>query len=117
MVKIKVRILQDTSLLIQIDVLLTKLCIDLGAGNRLRMQQLQQADWTAQQIREKQLFKEQEKARDSAFAQQMNHFSKLLEEEQKNHAKVRRDMEIANKQANAQAAKEKRDRDIAWMAE
>ena len=47
----------------------------------------------------------------------MNHFSKLLEEEQKNHAKVRRDMEIANKQANAQAAKEKRDRDIAWMAE
>ena len=30
-----------------------------GAGNRLRMQQLQQADWIAQQIREKQQFKEQ----------------------------------------------------------
>lgn len=42
--------------------------LDLGYGNRLRMQQLQQADWTAQQIREKELFKEQERARDSAFA-------------------------------------------------
>ena len=31
----------------------------LGAGNRLRMQQLQQADWIAQQIREKQQFKDQ----------------------------------------------------------
>ena len=43
-------------------------CLDVGYGNRLRMQQLQQADWTAQQIREKELFKEQERARDSAFA-------------------------------------------------
>ena len=81
------------------------------------MQQLQQADWTAQQLREKQLFKEQEKARDSAFAQQTMHFNKLLDEEQKKHAHVRRDMEIANKQANAQLAKEKRDRDVAWMAD
>lgn len=45
------------------------------------------------------------------------HFNKLLDEEQKKHANVRRDMEIANKQANAQLAKEKRDRDVAWMAD
>lgn len=29
---------------------------NLGAGNRLRMQQLQQKDWIDQQIREKQMF-------------------------------------------------------------
>ena len=68
-------------------------------------------------MREKQLFKEQEQARDSAFAQQTLHFNKLLDEEQKKHAQTRRDMEIANKQANAQMAKEKRDKDLAWMAE
>ena len=31
----------------------------LGAGNRLRMQQLQQKDWIDQQIRERKLFEEQ----------------------------------------------------------
>ena len=41
----------------------------LGYGNRLRMQQLQQTDWTNQQIREKELYKEQERARDDAFYQ------------------------------------------------
>ena len=50
--------------------LLIVLCIFLlGYGNRLRMQQLQQTDWTNQQIREKELYKEQERARDDAFYQ------------------------------------------------
>ena len=56
------------------------------------MQQLQQADWTAQQIREKELFKEQEKARDDAFCQQQNHFVKLLEVAQTEHDKKRIEM-------------------------
>ena len=32
---------------------------DQGAGNRLRLQQLQQADWVAQQNNEKRLLQEQ----------------------------------------------------------
>jgi hypothetical protein len=37
-------------------------CFDfLGYGNRYRMQQLQQEDWIKQQLREKQLYKENAK--------------------------------------------------------
>jgi hypothetical protein len=36
-----------------------------GYGNRVRMQAMQMADWTEQQIREKQLIKEQEKFRET----------------------------------------------------
>ena len=81
------------------------------------MQQLQQADWTAQQIREKELFKEQDKCRDDAFTQQQNHFVKLLETAQTEHDKTRIEMCRANKEANAQMAKEKRDRDDAAVRE
>ena len=44
------------------------------------MQQLQQRDWIEQQKREKELLKEQEKFRDTAFDVQTKHFNQLLEE-------------------------------------
>ena len=39
---------------------------DQGYGNMLRMQQMQQKDWIDQQVREKNLYKEQEKFDDRA---------------------------------------------------
>ena len=39
---------------------------DQGYGNRLRMQQMQQKDWIDQQVRERNLYKEQEKFDDRA---------------------------------------------------
>ena len=54
--------------------------LSIGYGTRLRMQQLQQRDWIEQQKREKELLKEQEKFRDTAFDVQTKHFNQLLEE-------------------------------------
>ena len=45
---------------------MSALCESTGAGNRYRMQQLQQKDWIEQQIREKQLYQEQEKFKNDA---------------------------------------------------
>ena len=41
----------------------------LGAGNRYRMQQLQQQDWCEQQIREKNMRKDLEKKTNELFDQ------------------------------------------------
>ena len=77
------------------------------------MQQLQQCDWIDQQIREKKLYEDQQKYTTSAHDAQQAHFANLLGEAQNAHKKTRDDMEKAVKDANAQMAKEKRDRDIA----
>lgn len=77
------------------------------------MQQLQQKDWIDQQIRERQLFQEQERFKQTAHDQQTLHFNDLLGQAQKQHAQARVDMERSVKDANAQLAKEKRDRDAA----
>ena len=77
------------------------------------MQQLQQTDWINQQKREKQLYQEQQKFHEAAHDAQAAHFNKLLEEAQTEHARARIEMEKSVKDANAQMAKEKRDRDIA----
>ena len=50
----------------------------LGAGNRYRMQQLQQKDWCEQQIKEKQLKKEVEKINNLAFDAQTMQFTETL---------------------------------------
>jgi len=39
----------------------------LGQGNRVRMQQLQQADWIAQQTREKNLYAENKRQADETY--------------------------------------------------
>ena len=46
------------------------------------MQQLQQKDWIDQQIREREMFKEQERFCNEAHDKQTMHFNKLLEENQ-----------------------------------
>jgi hypothetical protein len=80
------------------------------------MQQLQQKDWIDQQVRERQMFKEQEKFTDTVHNDQQQHFAKMLETAQKNHAAQRIAMEKSVKDANFQLAKEKRDRDNAQRA-
>ena len=80
------------------------------------MQQLQQKDWIDQQIREKQLLQEQHKFMETAHDQQTLHFNQLLTDAQNQHAAARADMERSVKDANAQMAKEKRDRDVAQAA-
>ena len=88
----------------------------LGFGTRLRMQQLQQKDWIEQQKREKELLKEQERFRNAAFDAQTKHFNNLLEDAQTKHAAARVEMERSVKDANAQLAKEKRDKEVAQRA-
>ena len=48
--------------------------------------------------------------------EQTLHFNKLLEQQQKQHGAARAEMERSVKDANAQLAKEKRDRDAAQAA-
>ncbi len=75
------------------------------------MQQLQQEDWIKQQIREKELYKEN--ARQAAATQDelAKHYNQVLTETQEEHAAQRKAMFVATQQANLQLAKEKRDRD------
>ena len=80
------------------------------------MQQLQQKDWIDQQIREKQLFQEQQKYTTTVHDQQQLHFNNLLTDAQNQHAQQRIAMEQSVKDANMQLAKEKRDRDRAQAA-
>lgn len=65
---------------------------DQGYGNRLRMQQLQQADWVAQQIKEKQLYKQQQMADNMMNHEMQCHLTNLLETEQMNHDAKRKAM-------------------------
>ena len=101
---------ESTCLTIDLNALL------LGFGTRLRMQQLQQKDWIEQQKREKELLKEQERFRNAAFDAQTKHFNNLLEDAQTKHAAARVEMERSVKDANAQLAKEKRDKEAAQRA-
>ena len=80
------------------------------------MQQLQQKDWIDQQIRERDAFKEQSRFTQEVHDKQTLHFNDLLGQAQNQHAAARIEMEKSVKDANAQMAKEKRDRDIAQAA-
>jgi len=51
---------------------------DQGYGNRLRMQQLQQADWIAQQKTEKELYAKQKALDDKMNYEQQSHLTSLL---------------------------------------
>ena len=77
------------------------------------MQQLQQKDWIDQQIRERQLYQDQQNYTTEVFDKQTIHFNNLLDKAQNQHAAQRTAMEQSVKDANAQMAKEKRDRDSA----
>ena len=77
------------------------------------MQQLQQKDWIEQQIKERDLYREQAKYTQDIHDEQQLHFHELLTQAQNQHTQHRIDMEKSVKDANMQAAKEKRDRDIA----
>lgn len=79
-------------------ILTTRLCT--GAGNRLRMQQLQQRDWIEQQVRERQLYQEQQRFTDKVHDDQTLHFNRLLTDAQNQHAAARSDMERSVKDAN-----------------
>ena len=61
----------------------------IGAGNRYRMQQLQQKDWCEQQIAEKQMKKEVEKINNLAFDEQALQFHDTLKYTQSEHNRVR----------------------------
>ena len=80
------------------------------------MQQLQQKDWIDQQIREKQMYADQQRFTNEAHDNQTLHFHSMLDAAQNQHKQARTDMEKSIKDANAQAAKEKRDRDNAQRA-
>lgn len=80
------------------------------------MQQLQQKDWIDQQIRERKMFEEQQRFTQDSHDKQTLHFNSLLEQAQNQHQAARVAMETSIKDANAQMAKEKRDRDNAQRA-
>ena len=84
----------------------------IGYGNRYRMQQLQQEDWIKQQLREKELYKQNYKEAHAAADAVAAHNCNLLQAAQEDHAAKRKAMQIACAEANRQLAKEKRDRDL-----
>ena len=61
-----------------------------GAGNRYKMQQLQQKDWCEQQIAEKNSKKQLEKDINNLFDQQTIEFNNILKQTQDQHNKTRR---------------------------
>jgi len=84
---------------------------DLTAGDRKRIQALQQKDWIEQQIREKQEKLRAEKEAEKNFSQQtfeLNGMRKELEEDNNWRKKT---MQKAYMEANRTLAKEKDDRD------
>ena len=76
------------------------ICFFLGYGNRMRMQQLQQKDWIDQQIRERQLYQDQQKFTQTVHDDQQLHFHQLLSDAQNQHVQARIDMEKSVKDAN-----------------
>ena len=76
----------------------------IGQGNRVRMQQLQQADWIAQQTREKELFKENQRLADKSRDEEALANYELLKQTQVEHDSQRTAMFKATQQANLQMA-------------
>ena len=64
------------------------------------MQQLQQKDWIDQQIRERQLYQDQQRFTQNVHDEQQLHFHQLLTDAQNQHAQARIDMEKSVKDAN-----------------
>lgn len=77
---------------------------DQGQGNRVRMQQLQQADWIAQQTREKELFKDQQRFAEKRRDEEALANYELLKQTQVEHDAQRTAMFKATQQANLQMA-------------
>ena len=89
----------------------------LGAGNRFRMQQMQQEDWIKQQIREKELYAENARqANASRDAEALANYE-LLKQTQQDHDAARTAMFKATQQTNLQLAQEKRDREAKQHAD
>ena len=89
----------------------------LGAGNRFRMQQMQQEDWIKQQIREKELYAEHNRhANASRDAEALANHA-LLKQTQEEHQAARTAMNKAMQQTNLQLAQEKRDREAKQHAD
>lgn len=76
------------------------------------MQQLQQEDWIKQQLREKELYKQNYKEAHAAADAVAAHNCNMLQAAQEDHAAKRKAMQVACAEANRQLAKEKRDRDM-----
>lgn len=95
------------------DTLLTCFCFNLGAGNRYRMQQLQQQDWCEQQIKEKSQKKELEKTVNNLFDQQALYHNQILTETQSEHNKRRLENERDTQAINGMLMQEKRAADAA----
>lgn len=77
------------------------------------MQQLQQEDWIKQQIAEKEAAKQAAASKEAERHANYMKNNALLKQAQEEHAQQRREMTVANKQANYAMAIEKRDRDQA----
>jgi hypothetical protein len=75
------------------------------------MQQLQQEDWIKQQLREKELYKENAKNAAQTQDDLAKHYNTVLTATQQEHDARRKAMFVATQQANLQMAQEKRDRD------
>ena len=85
--------------------------ICIGAGNRYRMQQLQQKDWCEQQIKEKEMQKNLEKANNQAFDEQALMFHDTLKFTQSEHNRQRTDQAKQTQAINALLASQKKDRE------
>lgn len=84
---------------------------ELGAGNRYKMQQLQQKDWCEQQIAEKQSKKKLEQDINNLFDQQTIEFNNILKQTQDEHNKQRRQNEIDTDNINQIQNAEKKERE------
>lgn len=84
------------------------------------MQQLQQKDWCEQQIKEKELQKNMEKANNQAFDEQALMFHDTLKYTQSEHNKQRTDQAKQTQAINALLASQKKDRETQqheeWVA-
>ena len=83
-----------------------------GAGNRYKMQQLQQKDWCEQQIAEKQRKKDVDKNISEMFDDQTIHQSNILKETQEVYNKNRTQNEVDTDAVNLILAQEKKEREI-----
>jgi hypothetical protein len=81
---------------------------NLGAGNRYRMQQLQQQDWCEQQIREKALKKDVSKQVDALFDAQTIQQNEALGISQSEHNRLRLQNELDTQKINGILAQEKK---------
>ena len=84
----------------------------LGAGNRYKMQQLQQKDWCEQQISVKKSQKDLEKKVNQLFDQQTLEFNKILKQTQEEHNKTRTQNEVDTDNINKILAQEKKEKEV-----